>query len=160
MRVVCNTSPLILLAKIRRLDLLAQLYDEVIIPESVLDEAGAKPDEEIAEIQTLLQGRKFQLRKAAKGILDMLPLDLGIGEREAIALALETEADFIILDDQQARRVARGRGLPVTGTVGVLIESREKEVILSLRQELDRLIEAGMWISEIFYHRILQEFGE
>jgi predicted nucleic acid-binding protein len=42
----------------------------------------------------------------------------------------------------------------------VLIESREKEVILSLRQELDRLIEAGMWISEIFYHRILQEFGE
>lgn len=90
----------------------------------------------------------------------MLPPDLGIGEREAIALALETEADFIILDDQQARRVARARGLQVTGTVGVLIESREKEVILSLRQELDRLIEAGMWISEIFYHRILQEFGE
>ena len=59
MIVVCNTSPLILLAKIRRLDLLAQLYDEVIIPGSVLDEAGAKPDEEIAEIQTLLQGRKF-----------------------------------------------------------------------------------------------------
>jgi predicted nucleic acid-binding protein len=160
LRVVCNTSPLILLAKIGRLDLLTQLYEEVVIPQTVLDETGAKSDGEASKIQTLLKQRNFQHRKAEKEALDALPPDLGAGEREAIALALETKADFVILDDRQARRVARGRGLSVTGTVGVLVESRERNVILSLRHELDRLIEAGMWISEIFYHRILQEFDE
>jgi len=92
--------------------------------------------------------------------LDGLSPDLGIGEREAIALALEVAADFVILDDQQGRRVAHEKGLLATGTLGILIEARERGMIPSVRCELDRLIEAGMWIDEAFYHRILQEFGE
>ncbi len=160
MRVVCNTSPLILLAKIGRLDLLAQLYEEVIIPASVMDEVGAKPGKKVEEIRALLQNQKLQLRNAMKQTLEELPEDLGVGEQEAIALALETKADLVILDDKQGRRIARERGLSVTGTVGVLVEARDRKVIPSVRQELDRLIEAGMWIDEVFYHRILQEFGE
>jgi len=66
----------------------------------------------------------------------------------------------VILDDQEGRRVACERDLSITGTVGVLVEARERGLIPSLRQELDRLIEAGMWIHEAFYHRILMEFGE
>ncbi|HHV53354.1 MAG TPA: DUF3368 domain-containing protein [Synergistaceae bacterium] len=62
--------------------------------------------------------------------------------------------------DQQGRRVAYEKGLSVTGTLGILIEARERGMIPSVRCELDRLIEAGMWIDEAFYHRILQEFGE
>lgn len=46
------------------------------------------------------------------------------------------------------------------GTVGILIEAGERGIIPSVRRELDHLIEAGMWIDEAFYHRILQEFGE
>ena len=160
MRVVCNTSPLILLAKIGRLDLLAQLYEEVIIPASVMDEVGAKPGKKVEEIRALLKNQKLQLRNAMKQTLEELPEDLGVGEQEAIALALETKADLVILDDKQGRRIARERGLSVTGTVGVLVEARDRKVIPSVRQELDRLIEAGMWIDEVFYHRILQEFGE
>ena len=89
MRVICNTSPLILLAKIRRLDLLDQLYDKVSIPSSVLKEVEAKPGKETELIQSLLQRQKFHLRQATKRILEELPPDLGAGEREAIALALE-----------------------------------------------------------------------
>jgi len=160
MRVVCDTSPLILLSKIRRLDLLAELYEEVIIPASVMDEVGAKPGKEAEQIQALLQSQKFQPWKATKRALEGFPPDLGEGEREAIALALETKADLVVLDDQQGRCVARERGLSVTGTVGILIEARERGIIPSVRRELDRLIEAGMWIDEVFYHRILQEFGK
>lgn len=160
MRVICNTSPLILLAKIRRLDLLTQLYEEVIIPALVLDEVAVKPGNEVEQIQARVRSQKFQLRKATKRTLERLPGDLGFGEREAIALALETTADLVILDDQEGRRVACERDLSITGTVGVLVEARERGLIPSLRQELDRLIEAGMWIHEAFYHRILQEFGE
>jgi len=160
LRVVCNTSPLILLAKIHRLGLLTQLCDEAIIPASVLEEVKAKPGEEAKQVQILLQSQNFRLRKATKRTLDGLSLDLGAGEREAIALALEVTADLVILDDQQGRRVAYEKGLSVTGTLGILIEARERGMIPSVRCELDRLIEAGMWIDEAFYHRILQEFGE
>jgi hypothetical protein len=73
---------------------------------------------------------------------------------------LEKNTDLLILDDQQGRVVALEKGLIITGTIGVLIESRDKQLISSLRKELDRLIEAGMWMNEFFYHRILAEFGE
>jgi len=135
LKVVCNTSPLILLAKIHRLGLLAQLYGEVIVPASVLEEMEAKPGNEVEQVRTLLQSRGFRLQRATERTLDEIPPDLGAGEREAIALALEVMADLVVLDDQQGRHVARERGLP-------------------------HLIEAGMWIDEAFYHRILQEFGE
>ncbi|MDI9390514.1 MAG: DUF3368 domain-containing protein [Synergistota bacterium] len=120
----------------------------------------AKPGEEAKQVQILLQSQNFRLRKATKRTLDGLSLDLGAGEREAIALALEVTADLVILDDQQGRRVAYEKGLSITGTLGILIEARERGMIPSVRCELDRLIEAGMWIDEAFYHRILQEFGE
>ena len=119
MRVVCNTSPPILLAKIARLDLLSQLYDEVIIPASVLEEIKAKPEKEAEWVHALSQ--KFHVPQATNQILEGFPADFGPGEREAIALALGTGADLVILDDQRGRWIAREKGLSVTGTVGVLI---------------------------------------
>jgi predicted nucleic acid-binding protein len=160
LRIVCNTSPLILLAKIQRLDLLIQLYHELIIPKAVLNEISARSSEEANQILTLLKDGKLNLREASKAAVEGLPEDLGPGEREAIGLAIETGADLVILDDQLGRRVSRSKGMPITGTVGVLIEARERGLIHSLRHEMDRLIEAGMWISELFYHRILKEYGE
>jgi uncharacterized protein len=153
-------QPQILLAKIARLDLLSQLYDEVIIPASVLEEIKAKPEKEAERVHALIQSQKFHVRQATNQILGGFPADLGLGEREAIALALETGADLVMLDDQRGRRIAREKGLSVTGTVGVLIEARGRDMISSVQRELDHLIEAGMWIDEVFYHRILQEFGE
>lgn len=160
MRAVCNTSPIILLAKIRRLELLTQLYREVLIPSSVMGEIEVSPSEEAMQVRSLLQEGRFQIHEATNRALERIPADLGRGEREAIALALETKVDLVILDDQQGRRIACERGLVVTGTVGVLIEARERGLVSSVRHELDRLTEAGMWINEAFYHRILQELGE
>ncbi len=160
MKIVCNTSPLILLAKIDRIDTLNRLYSELLIPKAVADEIGAKPGKENDQVQALLKKGTLQLRRPSAKILTELPVDLGRGEREVIALAIDSGADLVILDDQQGRLVSRDRGLPVTGTVGVLIEAKERGFIPSLRPEMDRLIEAGMWINEVFYHRILKEYRE
>lgn len=160
MKAVCDTSPLILLGKISRMGLLPRLYDKVIIPSSVLAELDMKPGEEAKQVHGMLQTQKFCLHKASKKILSELPSDLGVGEREAIALAIETKVDLVILDDQQGRSVAFEKGLSTTGTIGVIIEGREQGLITSVRREMDHLIEAGMWIDEKFYHRVLQEFGE
>ena len=160
MRVICDASPLILLAKVGRLDLLFQLYGQVVIPVSVLYEIRARSSGETAAIESLIENQTLEVQRGSQEALEGVPADLGAGEREAIALAIETEADMIVLDDQQGRDVARERDLAVAGTIGVLIEARGRDMIPSVRQELDRLIEAGMWIDEVFYHRILQELDE
>jgi uncharacterized protein len=160
LKIVCNTSPLILLAKIGRLDTLIRLYREPMIPKAVEDELRAKPGQENDQAKAFLKEGKLQLRRVNEKTLAGIPVDLGRGEREAIALALDAGADLVILDDLKGRIVARDKGLSVTGTVGVLIEAKERGFITSLRPEIDRLIEARMWVSEVFYHRILKEYGE
>lgn len=160
MRVVCDTSPLILLAKIGRLELLFLLYDQVAIPVSVLDEVRVRSTAETTAIEALVENQALEIQQGSPDVLESVPADLGAGEREAIAVAIETGADLVVLDDRAGRRVARERDLSVTGTIGILIEARARDMIASVRGELDRLIEAGMWIEEAFYHRILQEFDE
>lgn len=160
MTIVVNTSPLILLAKIGQLDLLARLYSQVVVPDSVWTELQAKPGHEAQQIEDLIQAGVFLRRQASPQHLSQVSSDLGRGEQEAIALAVQLQAGLVILDDQEGRRIARQESLSITGTIGVLIEAREKGLLTSIRRELDRLIEAGMWLDELFYHRILQEFGE
>lgn len=130
------------------------------MPVSVVAEIRAKPTKEVQHIEELWQSRQFQVREASRTILEGLPAELGAGERETIALALELPSDLIILDDQEGRRIARERGIPITGTIGVLVEARAQGFIPAMRPELDRLIEQGIWINKAFYDRILREFGE
>jgi len=159
MTVVCNTSPLLVLAKIQRLGLLTQLYARLVIPGAVVDEIGAKADAAAAQIQALVATPPVTVQRATPQTLAGLPDDLGPGEREAIALALETAADVVVLDDQVGRHLARARGLQVTGTVGVLIEARSRGLLPALRPELDRLRDAGLWLADAFYHRLCQAEG-
>jgi predicted nucleic acid-binding protein len=111
-RVVCNTSPLLLLAKIQRLALLHELYTAILIPVAVLDELGVKPDQEAMQIQALVASGTFTLQPVMLQSLAAVPATLGQGEREAIALAIETAADLAILDDQQGCARARGAAAP------------------------------------------------
>lgn len=111
---VCNTSPLILLAKIHRLDLLCRLYHPNVVPTSVLAEATAKSGKEADRIETLAKSGQCHVSQASSQAVQDLPDDLGPGERETIALALEIRADLVIVDDQKGRRVAREKGLTVT----------------------------------------------
>ena len=79
---------------------------------------------------------------------------------EAIVLALEESADLILLDDYEARRVARSFGLKVTGTIGILIRAKHEGKIESLKDEIERLMKTGFWVSRELYERILKESGE
>lgn len=137
-----------------------QLFEEVLVAGAVYEEINAKLARETQEINVLITNGAIHLREARIDIIRNLPVDLGKGERETIALAIQTNADLVVMDDQEGRRLARSQGLLITGTIGVLIEAHERKLIASLRQEMDHLIEAGMWLDEVFYHRILQEFDE
>ena len=87
--------------------------------------------------------------------------ELDRGEAAAIALAVERQADMVLIDERRARAVAIRLGLNVVGVLGVLVEAKHKALIPQLKPILDALItRAGFWVSIQLYERILQTVGE
>ncbi|MDJ0800857.1 MAG: DUF3368 domain-containing protein [Calothrix sp. MO_167.B12] len=161
MIIVSDTSPINNLAAINQLDLLRQLYTTVIIPEAVYQELTAT---EITvagatEVQTL---DWIQTRQVTNLILvNILRNELDGGEAEAIALAIELNADQILIDERRGRMVAARSNLNYVGILGILIEAKGQELIVEVKPLLDALIDrAGFWVTEPLYNRVLQLVGE
>jgi predicted nucleic acid-binding protein len=157
---VTDSSPLIFLAKLNRLDLLRQEAQEILAPPAVLREITEQDDE-----------AKRQLEKAQRTWLEVRPVrdvrllavlkrELGDGEAEAITLALETHAARIVLDDLDARRLADRLGLRLVGTLGLLLASKLRGEIPSLRAEIDRLRRRGFRASPALVEEILRSADE
>jgi len=85
---------------------------------------------------------------------------LGAGEREAIALALALQASRILLDDQPARRLAFSLGMPVVGTLGLLLAAKRRALLPTVRPTLDALVNAGFRAAPELYEQILRDAGE
>jgi hypothetical protein len=90
-----------------------------------------------------------------------LSLELDAGEAEAIALAVEMQADIVLLDERLARRVGARLGLRFVGVLGLLVESKRRGLIPFVKPVLDALItRAGFWVGNSLYLRVLAEVGE
>jgi predicted nucleic acid-binding protein len=159
MAAVVDTSPLILLAKVTRLTLLPELYQEVLIPPAVAMELQAKPDALSPEFDRLTRSARVQAPENAAQV-QALSVDLGMGEAEAIALSLEIPDAILIMDDAEGRRVARRLGLRVTGLLGILIEAKARRVIPAVNPLLDQLVAEGLWLSEAMRRRVLDAVSE
>src|SRR3712207_6178213 len=140
MPVVSNSSPLILFARIDRLDLLHEVFGEILVPEAVWHEVVAQGAGRSGE--AAITGAPWISRRPASGNAD-LPHALGAGEAEAIGLAL-TLGLPVLLDDRHGRRVARAHGLLVYGSGGVLILARDAGLLSIVRPTLDELRAAGL----------------
>ncbi|OQY45569.1 MAG: hypothetical protein B6242_10030 [Anaerolineaceae bacterium 4572_78] len=141
--VIADSTCLIGLSKIGKLEILHQLFEEIVIPHAVYHEvvnlgAGRSGAEEVKHA-TWIKVQHVQNELAVQ----TLRLTLGHGESEAIILASETKADFIILDDWRARKTATSLSLNVVGTVGVLARAEQKKLISSLSDILEELRKVG-----------------
>jgi predicted nucleic acid-binding protein len=85
---------------------------------------------------------------------------LGSGERSAIILALERNPCTIILDDRRARNAATENGLDVIGTLGVLIEAKRAQLIPSVQEHLQNILNTNFRVSEEIIQRFLEDAGE
>lgn len=149
MKVVSNTSPLIGLSNIGKLKILHDVFGKVVVPPAVQREFG----EELPEWITVKAPEN-------KPLVQALLESLGDGESEAIALAIELNADFLILDDLKARKIARKLGLRVIGTAGLLLLAKKRGVINEVKPLLMELVEKGFRISNEVVDVILQSAGE
>jgi predicted nucleic acid-binding protein len=161
MIVVSNTSPLTNLAAIGQFALLHRLYSELHIAYGVWDElnAGGKrwPGRDEVATADWIQRHAVQNRD----LVTVLRRDLGRGEAESIALALELNADLILLDEEEGRHAAQRLGLRVMGVVGILLEAKASGAIDRLRPYLDALRQAaGFYLSEPLYQSALMLAGE
>jgi predicted nucleic acid-binding protein len=161
MIVVSNTSPLTNLAAIRQFDLLRTLYARLHIPHGVWDElnAGGKrwPGRDEVIAADWIERHTVQ----NQALVTALQRDLGQGEAESIALALELDADLVLLDEREGRRAAQRLGLDVGGVVGILLEAKSKGVVETVRPHLDGLRQmAGFYLSESLYQHALAKASE
>ncbi|MCX7924848.1 MAG: DUF3368 domain-containing protein [Fimbriimonadales bacterium] len=152
------------LAKINRLHLLKEFYQQILIPDAVAQEVveqGAEYPETPIVLQAIHEGWITQAQVHNTPILRLLRHQLNAGEAEAIALAIQKQADIVLLDETEARSVAAQIGLSYTGTIGVLIRAKYSGLISQLKPELDNLrLQGGFWISDRLYHQILNSVGE
>jgi hypothetical protein len=146
---IANSSCLIALESISRLDLLRQLYGTVAVPQAVVAECGSSLPAWLC-VQTVQSLAVFQ----------SLRLQLGFGESEAIALAGELSAARVILDDKKARRIARQMGLPVTGTIAVLIQAKQHGFIPRVGDLLDQLSATGFFLTDALAEAARRQVGE
>lgn len=149
--VVSNSSPLIALAQIDQLDLLQALFVSLLVPPAVVRETVPT-----VTLPTWVTERALTQPIGAL----MLSSSLGPGESEVISLGLEIGAQWVILDDRPARRLAQSLGLPVIGTLGVLLAAKRRGLLDALRPELDGLIKFGFFIAPDLYEQILADAGE
>ena len=159
-KVISNSSPLIHLSRIGELTLLRYFFDEIIVPEAVYRECviEGKNREDAKRIRKakwikVAKIKNTDLKKAFMMVLDE-------GEAEAIVLALEKSADLILLDEYEARKVARNYTLNITGTIGVLIRAKYRGKIITLKDILEKLKETGFWLNDDLCTEILKKVGE
>ena len=156
--VVSNSSILIHLSRIGKLWLLKEIFGKVIIPKAVYRECTVENKIGSEEIK---RSECIEVQEIKdKNFKNLLQIFLDEGESEAIVLALEVNADLILLDESEARRIAKNLGLKVTGTIGILLKAKKLGLITNLKREIELLRETGFWISETLIRKILQEARE
>jgi len=151
MKVVADAGPLIALAKIDRLGLLAELFDEVCLPIVVEHEILAKAGPETKRIEAAL-GRFLRVIPPPYDLTAHLAMKagaLGVGERAVIAVAVMLPpAVSVLMDDRAGRAVARQAGLAVLGLAGLLIMARQRGAITAAVPLMLAAREAGYWLDD------------
>lgn len=162
--VVTNAGPLIALAKLNQLHLLAELYTEVIVPDVVYTEVVtqglARGEPNALVVRLFWNQRKWPIAEAADAILSNYQSNaiLDSGESAVLALGLATPGCLLLLDDAVARAEANRLGLAVKGTLGVLAEAYRRRKLQQAQLEL-LFEEIGarpdIWISASLCRQVL-----
>ena len=143
-----NASPLINLVYINKLDILHSLYKQIFIPDSVYNEIAVQGKGKSGALE--IQKEKWIKVRQVQNLefVKFLEIELDKGESEAIALAIESNAGLFLIDEKKGRKIAKQFNLKCVGLLGILVEAREKNLVVDCKALINKLvIEAGYRIS-------------
>ena len=164
MIVVSDTTPLISLLKINRIDLLERLFGEVLIPQAVFNELTS--DERFQVEAEQIKRKEFIRMKPVNNpeSADILKRATGLdqGESEAIVLTDELNAELLLMDEAKGRNVSSQMGLQIMGTIGILMAAYEEHELTSneVKECIDGLKRAGRHIGQRHYHILLSRLND
>lgn len=144
--VISDSTPLHYLVLIKKVDVLHQLYGRVIIPQMVFQELQHERTPVSVKKWIKASPTWLEVRRAPAGS-DLGLKVLGAGEQQAIRLAMELDADLLLMDDKAGRQVASRRGLRVIGLIAVLEEAGRRG-LLDLPKSIHRLRKTNFRISQ------------
>jgi predicted nucleic acid-binding protein len=146
--VITDTSCFVLLEKINALNILYQLYKTVTTTPEIAKEYGnILPD-------------WVTVKSANQSLKEDFLQYVDEGEASALALASETNCDFIIVDDMAARKLAQKLGFTIKGTIGVLLQAKQENIIPAFRPYLDLVQQTNFRLSQQLAEQFLKEAGE
>ncbi len=160
MRAVSNAGPIIHLSWIDRLDLLAALFEEVLVPVAVREEV-LRAGPHVPGIQAIRDAfangwLRVQSVRDSAAVL-RLTAELDRGESEAIVLMRETQAGLLLLDERRARARAGREGLRLIGTIGILLQARERGLVQAVTPLLGDLRRKGFRVSAELVEQVKRE---
>lgn len=152
-KIIVNSTPLIALAKVNKLEILKGMYEHIIIPEAVYKEVTEKDD--VASQRVEAAWEWIEVRKVDSDLdCRMYKAKLHDGEVEVMLLAQEIGADAVVIDDGAARKTAEYLELPLTGTLGVMIKAKQRGLLEAVMPVVQQMEQNGIFFSKELKEKI------
>ena len=153
--IIGDSSALITLSIIDRLDLLEKIFKKVYVPQAVYKEVTTINKPQSLELKEFLKDKVIKVEMD-----NSFNIGLGDGELEAMALYKKKKADFLLIDDQRAKRFAKLNNINTIGSLGVIVLAKEMGLIDSIKADLEKLENSSIFISSNLIQKILLKFEE
>jgi len=155
---VINASPLILYARINRLDLFEQLAPGVIVAEIVIEEVRSGMHKDSSANKAMAWAAQYRHPDISIPA-SVEHWDLGAGESQVISYCLQG-AGWAVLDDQMARRCISAHGLLMIGSLGVILRAKVRGLVDVARPWIHKLMDQGMYVTEELVEKSMSAVGE
>ncbi len=152
MILIADSSALITLAICDSLECLEKLFGEVKVPQAVYEEVTHDAKPEAKKLRGFLIGKVIPVDKKD------FPIEmefLGSGEIEAMILYEKLNADWLLIDDERAKRKAKSKSINTIGSMGVLVIAKEKKIINEIKPLIEKIKNSNIYLSNELIQRIL-----
>ena len=159
--IVSNTTPISNFLHLGQMEILKTTFKELHVPMAVHSEIEAYFSGDYQWQRCLDEGfiKRTEILTSPK--IKELMTHLHMGEAEALCLCIENNAKLCLLDDKDARTIARLNNIPISGTLGVLMKAKKMGIIETVKELMDRLrTDHHYWIDDAMYNKVLNLSGE
>lgn len=155
---IIDSTPLICLSLIDHLNLLEKLFKKVVVSSEVAKEVTKKGKPKSEEIGMWIEGKIVESK--SKELIELFSMFLDKGESEVLALYYEIPDSIVIIDEEKARKLAKRKGIPHMGTLGIFLLAKRFKLIESIKPLVNQLIGKGIRVGERLYTHVLKVAGE